>query len=114
MAKLRWLRVLFAEWDDGSAMGISGVAPDANLEEILGRERPVDPVFDIDQGADAQARDIPGWASWTEAEVLDWLTANVAPEIEGLAPKTYAAIRAMARMIVALRNKTWPQLEGGE
>ena len=137
MAKLRWLRVLFAEWDDGSAMGISGVEPDADLEEILGRERPADPVFDVDQGADAQARNIPDWASWTETEAAAWYDEAVtAPlgEIPDIANMSAAAfqnnaqaiiaqfqgvitaqatvIRNLARMVIALRNKTWPQLEG--
>jgi hypothetical protein len=93
-------------------MGIAGADPDIPIEEILGREPPADSVWDVGEGADAQARDIPGWASWTEALVLQWMEENVAPEIEGIAPKTYIALCAMVRMIVALRNKTWPQLEG--
>ena len=112
MAKLRWHRVLIAEWDDGERGSYGDIDPDADLAEVLGREPPEDPVFDVGEAADTQARDIPGWASWTEAEVLAWLDTNVEPEIGTIAPETYKALKAMARMIVALRNKTWPQLEG--
>jgi len=112
MAKLRRVPSIIAQWDDGSAMGISGYDPDTPVEELLDRAPPVDPVWDIGEGADTQAKNIPGWASWTETEVLDWITANAASEIQAIAPNTYAMLRRMARMIVALRNKTWPQMEG--
>ena len=81
---------------------------------------------------------IPGWSTWTEQEALDWYTANVTdlidaiPDISGLSPTAYAnnaqaiaaqtqgiinaqalVIRNMARMLLALRNKVFPNLEGG-
>lgn len=112
MGKIRRTSGVLAEYDDGERIGRSDIDPSANLADVLGREPPVDPVWDVGEGADSQARDIPDWASWTEAEVLAWLDANVEPEIGTIAPETYRAIRAIARMIVALRNKTWPQLEG--
>jgi hypothetical protein len=52
------------------------------------------------------AADIPGWATWTEAEATAWIDANV---IDLASAK--AALTAMARLIVALRNKAWPGLE---
>lgn len=111
MTKVRKGLNVFVEWPDGSAAGASGGDPDTNLEELFDRPLPPDPVRDVEIGADAQARNIPGWASWTEEEVLTWLANNVAPEIEGIAPKTYTTIIAMARLLIALRNKTWPELE---
>ena len=57
--------------------------------------------------ADTDAANIPGWASWTEEQVLDWIDDNVT---DLASAKT--ALTAMARMLVALRNKTWPGLEG--
>jgi len=58
--------------------------------------------------ADGQAAAIPGWARWTEAEVLAWLDTNVTD-----LASAKAALKAMARMLVALRNAQWPHLEGG-
>ena len=56
--------------------------------------------------ADAQSAAIPGWATWTEAEVLAWIDANVQADTG-----TKTAMKAMGRMLVALRNKNWPYLQ---
>ena len=91
-----------------------------------------------EQEAESKASAIPGWATWTEQEALDWYTANVTdlieaiPDVGGLSPTAYAnnaqaiaaqtqeiinaqalIIRNMARMLLALRNKVFPNLEGG-
>jgi predicted RNase H-like HicB family nuclease len=59
------------------------------------------------QQADVDIAAIPGWATWTAQEAQDWIDANVT----SLA-SARTALKAMARMLVALRNKTWPSLEG--
>lgn len=56
--------------------------------------------------ADAQSVAIPGWASWTEQRAINYITANVTD----LASAKVVLV-AMARMLVALRNKTWPHLQ---
>ncbi len=56
--------------------------------------------------ADAQSAAIPGWATWTEAEVVAYIDTNV---VDLASAK--AVLRAMARMLVALRNKNWPNLQ---
>ncbi len=58
------------------------------------------------EAATTQAGDIPGWATWTESEATAWIDANV---IDLASAKT--ALTAMARLLVALRNKAWPGLE---
>jgi hypothetical protein len=50
---------------------------------------------------------IPNWATWTESETTTWIDNNV---IDLASAKT--AIRALAQMVIALRNKQWPDLEG--
>ena len=90
-----------------------------------------------EQEAEGKASVIPGWATWTEQEALDWYTTNVTdlidaiPDIDGLSPTAYTnnaqaiaaqmqnifvaqalVIQNMARMLLALRNKSWPNLEG--
>jgi len=82
---------------------------------------------------------IPGWASWTEDMAIDWLntnitdTLNTVPDIDGLAPAVFqgnaqainarwqdvitaqaTVIMALVRMVLAMRNKLWPNLESGE
>ena len=56
--------------------------------------------------ADTQSAAIPGWATWTEQQALDYITANVTD-----LASAKVVLLAMARMLVALRNKTWPGLQ---
>ena len=61
-------------------------------------------------GAKTQVQNIPGWASWDEQTADDWITANVEPELSS-APATLQALRAMARLLIALRNEIYPDLQ---
>jgi len=55
--------------------------------------------------ANDAAATIPGWATWDEATTLAWLDANVTD-----LASAKVAIKAMARMLLALRDKNWPHL----
>ncbi len=57
--------------------------------------------------ARAQVQNIPNWATWTEVETLDHIDTNVTD-----LASAKVVIRAMARMLIALRNERWPDLEG--
>lgn len=57
--------------------------------------------------AETDAANIPGWARWTETEVLDYIDTNVTD-----LASAKVVLTAMARLLVALRNKQWPNLEG--
>jgi len=79
---------------------------------------------------------IPGWATWTEAEALAWATTNLVDQVTALAAvlpvanlteandalaeiyatldKLVVAQQAQARMLIAIRNKLWPDLEGSQ
>ena len=106
MAEVKRIPSLVVEFDDGSRASVTGVEDVQEIEEILGRSLPSDPEFDVQQESDNQAASIPGWASWTEQQTLDWIDANVDDLVSA---KT--AIKAMTRMLIALRNKTWPNLQ---
>lgn len=54
---------------------------------------------------------MPGWATWTMAEVNQWIDDNLAAELASQ-PKTLTAIRAIAKMLLALRNVAWSDMEG--
>jgi len=54
---------------------------------------------------------IPGWFSWTEEEVLNWITNNLNSELASY-PKTLQAITGLARLLVTVRNWVRPDLEG--
>jgi hypothetical protein len=81
--------------------------------------------------AASDASAIPAWANYTIAEALAWHDANIrnpiiaAPTVTaGNAVAVLQAMvdmlkqletenRAIIQMLIALRNKTWPGLEGG-
>lgn len=94
-----------------------------------------DPWMDVYQHAETNAQSIPGWAHWTEAEAETWFDTNVGTpltnardDIDGLGALNLTIFKlvmtglldimdsmatmlwAMARMIVALRDRTWPHL----
>ena len=98
---------------------------------------PADLVRLVADQAESDMAAIPSWAAWTEAEAAVWYDANVTdlvdaiPDVDGLTPTAFqnnaqaivaqmqdiaaaqaAVVRNLARMVIALRNKTWPNLEG--
>ena len=89
-------------------------------EAIVAAHVPVDPWFDVQEGAETQASNIPGWASWSEGTADTWYQSNVRDPFD--AATTFATMKAVVgtmitvqwaiiRMVIALRNKTWPNLQ---
>lgn len=85
--------------------------------------------------AKLNAKNIPEWASWSEDEALQWLLVNIGTPLETNIPphpmttqqirnaivlivntmkKQYEAEKAMARMIIAIRNELWSDLPDEE
>ncbi len=75
----------------------------------------------IQSEAEAQAKNVPGFASWTEQQGLDWIEANIGDtpidtitnlaEAKALMKKQATAITALWRFTVAFRNKIYPHLQ---
>lgn len=92
-------------------------ALDGALADMAAQET----VASVQANAKAQAAAIPNWASWTEEEVLTWFDTNItnalpAANLAGanvVLGRMATAQRAMARMIVALRNAQYPDLQDG-
>lgn len=74
---------------------------DANIEAVI--EAQVDAVQD---GAKAQASTIPAWATFTEAQALAYIDANVNDLASAI-----VVLKALTRMVIALRNQQWPDLQ---
>src|SRR5574341_1736014 len=76
----------------------------------------------LQQAAKSVAAAIPNWATWTQAEFQAWYDANISPtqinaitslaEAKSILLKQSAAIEALAKMAVAMRNQLWPDLQG--
>jgi len=60
----------------------------------------------IQEGAEDQVAAIPNWAGWTEQQATGWIDENVTD-----LASAKQALRAMARLLVALRNERWPNLQ---
>jgi hypothetical protein len=78
----------------------------------------------VQSGAQAQAAAIPSFAFWTEQRGLDWIANHIGPaRIDGITNLAEAkavmndqtiAFEALWRMIVAMRNQLWPNLQETE
>lgn len=70
--------------------------------------------------AKATARDIPSWATWTQAEWQTFFAANLSDTEADLVTSLAAArvmikrqntvINALAKMVMAVRDQVWPDL----
>lgn len=52
---------------------------------------------------------IPGWATWTEAQALEWFDTNITPL--NIPPEVKTLLRAYGRVLLVLRDKNYPRLE---
>jgi hypothetical protein len=59
----------------------------------------------LQKKSDDSARNIPGWAKWSERQALDYIEQNVT-DLES----AKAVLKAMARMILALRDKSFQNI----
>jgi len=81
----------------------------------------IDDIAELETDAKQRVRNIPGWATWTEQESLAWHDARLSDAvIDGIGNLADAKIaikniatenRAIIRLLVALRDKTFPNLE---
>lgn len=60
----------------------------------------------VKAAAKTQAQNVPNWARWDEATTITWLQTHVTD----LASAKTALIN-LTRMVIALRNEIWPDLE---
>lgn len=79
----------------------------SEIQALLQVHDPTDYVEARQQASEDNAKNIPGWATWSEAEML----AKIDNDVVDLA-STKKALKAMARMLIALRNKNFPNLRG--
>jgi hypothetical protein len=51
------------------------------------------------------ARAIPGWATFSEAEAVEWIDTHITD-----LPTAKQALRAYAQLLIAIRDRLWPAL----
>ena len=140
MTKIREIRTLIVTHDDGTAL-IDYVLPGDNVIERIKLHTqcdiPLDPVFERQEQAETDVSNIPNWATWTAGEAHAWFQTNVldlldaVPDVDSLTGQAYrtnaqeidaqwqdiitaqsTVIHAMGQMLIAIRNKLGPELEG--
>lgn len=92
------------------------------LNGILAAHDPVDYPVLVAAGAEASAAAIPNWATWTTAQWTAYFNANISgTQVSAIASladakvvlgKMSTVIDSLAKMEIALRNKTFPKLQG--
>jgi hypothetical protein len=78
----------------------------SSIDEAWAAATPLSQSEMVSHDAAIQAAAIPNWATWTEAQVVDYINTNVT----SLAAAKVVLV-VLARMVVALRNETWPGLQ---
>lgn len=95
----------------------------AQAQAIIDAHDGIDTIEQRSITAEAAARNVPGWSMWTEEQTLDWWNTNLSDaqvdavanlaDAKALMKKQNAALKAMARMLIAMRNQLWPRLPEG-
>ena len=78
------------------------------IETVIEAHDGIDDVAVLVQDAEDRVRSIPGWATWTEAQALEWFTDNIEPL--NIPAEVKTLLFAYGRVLLALRDKTWPEL----
>ena len=92
----------------------------AQAQAVIDAHDGLDPVAQRLQAAESNAKAVPGWATWDEAQFLDWFGSNLSDaQVDAVAnladakvmlKKQNAGIRAMGRLLIALRDRVFPTL----
>lgn len=77
-----------------------------DAQAIIDAHDATDYVQQVQTGAKSQVQNVPNWATWDEATALSWYDTNVTSAADAL-----PVLRAMIRLVIALRNETWPELQ---
>ena len=68
----------------------------------------IDDITEKKEDAKQRVRNIPGWATWDEQQASDWFTANI--DTLNIPNDIKTLLRAYGRILLALRDETWPEL----
>jgi len=78
------------------------------INTVIDAHDGIDDIAVLKADAEQRIKNIPNWATWTETEAQTWFIENIDPlnipdEIKNL-------LRNYGRILLALRDKTWPEL----
>lgn len=92
-------------------------------QTVLDAHNGIDPIVQRYNAAESNVRNVPSWATWTEAQTLDWWNTNLSDaqvdavtslaDAKVLMKKQNAGIKSMARMLIAIRDRVFPNVPEG-
>lgn len=95
----------------------------AAAQVVITAHAGVDPIQQRNTAAESNIRNVPGWATWTEAQALDWWNTNLSDaqadaivnlaDAKAMLKKQNAALKSMARMLIAMRDRLFPGMPEG-
>lgn len=86
--------------------GDEDAAADVLAAHDPAEQTPEQVALDRAMRAPARVKDVPGWATWDEAQAVAYIENNVKD-----LPSAKIVLVAMARLLVALRDAQWPGLD---
>ena len=93
-------------------IGDNGLPESYTLRELTPEEAEQDLqtyLQEVRELAEVAVTNIPGWATWTMSESVNYIQTNVT---DLASAKT--VLIAMAQMLVTMRNSLWPHLENSQ
>lgn len=92
----------------------------SQVEAVIDAHDGINSITERHDAAERQVRNIPGWATWSEADALAWWNANLSDaqvdaignlaDAESMLKKQNAGFKAMARLLIAIRDRLFPGL----
>ena len=92
------------------------------LDSVVAAHDPTDNAQLRSDSAETSAASIPSWATWSIADWNTWFNANISAaqinaevlliDAKAVQIKQSQAIDGLAKMVIALRNRTFPRLPG--
>lgn len=104
----------------------------SQAQTVVDAHNGIDTIAAVGNSAFAAAAAVPDWATRDETWILNWLETNIGTPLAAPIPVNpmtvqqiravlvsivtilgfiFTALKANARMVIALRNKTWPNLQ---
>ena len=78
------------------------------INAVIDAHDGIDDVAILEADAQARMKNIPGWADITEQAAQEWFNVNIEPL--NIPPEIKTLLRNYGRMLLALRDETWPEL----
>ena len=79
------------------------------IQTVLDAHDGINDIALIEDDAKQRLKAIPNWATWTEEQAVEWFTTHI--NNLAIPEDVKSLLAAYGRMLLALRDKTFPNLE---